>query len=114
MLKSVRRRPSVRIFVSGANLRNPRGDFLHIPHIHISHIPSLVYVGLLFALHFSAKIALFILILLISGKPCQLAVDHTYKTKCAVFQVGMCPEQFQLDQINNGRRHGPTLGLVRF
>ena len=60
-------RLSVRIFVSGADL-----FFFHIPHTHPLGC-VVVFFDLVFYPHFSAKIALFILIPLISGNPCQIA-----------------------------------------
>ena len=43
---------------------------------------------------------MFILILLMSGKPCQIAIPKKLNVQ---FQGGICPEKRQIDKFQNGR-----------
>ena len=74
----------------------------HFMHTHHSGRVDVPFWGLWASAYLNDRPSAIInVICLISGKPCQIARLFTIKN--VRFQGGICPEQFQLDQIQNDR-----------
>ena len=81
--------PPPNISISGVDLGNPWGDFVHIAHTQpLGGVDGPFDLLFDLSVYVSARIALFILILLISGKQCQIARPLLLQNKMCGFGIG--------------------------